>query len=246
MNRQDRDTSGIPGRAIVIACLTFVAGCGAQATAPEPVDSVRLQLDFGGGVTLTSVNYTLTGPPGADGGADGGTVVKTGTLPVGTSDTITAMFGPLGAGKGYDVTVNGLASDGSSYCTGETMFNVPLPSPFVTIQLACSGRASVSADVNVCPTIDSLSVLPSEVYLGSSMQLSLLAHDADNGPAPLAITWSSTPGTLSNTSAMGATFTCTSVGTFTVSVSVDDGTPAMACVDSASVNVTCTALPGGM
>ena len=44
----------------------------------------------------------------------------------------------------------------------------------------------------------------------------------------------------------GATFTCTSVGTFTVSVSVDDGTPAMACVDSASVNVTCTALPGGM
>jgi hypothetical protein len=200
---------------------------------------VKLQLDFGSGVTLTSINYDLTGPNGF--------AERMGTFTVGASDTIIANFGapPLPAGTGYDVKVQGTASDGVSYCTGEVVFNMPRPS-VLQIPLMCSGIASVSATTSVCPTIDSLSVTPSEVYVGSSMQLSLAAHDPDNGPATLMAAWSATSGTLTNTSTTGATFTCTIAGSAVVSVSVDDGTPNMQCVDSATVNVVCTPLPGGM
>jgi hypothetical protein len=239
MKGQRRVTSGIPERAILLTCLVLAMGCADErGNGPESIDSVQFKLDFGGGVTLNSVNYTLTGP---------NNFMKTGTLSVGSSDTVSAMFGALPSGKGYDVKVQGTASDGSSFCTGEAMFNVPLPSPFVSIPLMCSGFASVSADVNVCPTIDSLSVVPAEAYVGGSMQLALAAHDADNGPSPLTASWSSSPsGTLSNLSTMGATFTCTAAGTFNIAVSVSDGSAAMNCADSASVDVVCTPLPGGM
>jgi hypothetical protein len=234
---QRRATSGIPGRALLVTCLALAMGCGDErGTGTETIDSVQFKLDFGGGVTLTSVSYDLTGP---------NSFHQTGTLTVGSSDTVNAMFGPLPAGKGYDVMVQGTASDGSSFCTGEVMFNVPLPTPFVQIPLSCSGIASVTANINVCPAIDSLSVTPAEVYVGSSMQLTLVAHDADSGPAALTAAWTATSGTLTSVSTTGATFTCTVAGSFSVSVSVDDGTPDMQCTDSASVNVVCTAPPGG-
>jgi hypothetical protein len=237
MNRQQRVTSGIPERVILATLWALVMGCsGERGAGPETIDSVQLELDFGGGVTLTSVDYDLTGP---------NSFHQTGTLPVGSSDTVTGMFGSLPAGKGYDVRVSGTASDGSSTCTGETVFNVPSPT-IIQIHLMCSGRASLSGTINVCPRIDNLSVAPSEVYVGSSMQLTLEAHDPDNGPAVLTAAWSSVPpGTLTNLSTAGATFTCTTAGSFTVSVSVDDGEPGMQCIDSASVNVVCTTPPGG-
>jgi hypothetical protein len=237
MNRQQRETFGIPERVILLTWLALAIGCsGERSTGPESVDSVQLQLDFGGGVTLTSVDYDLTGP---------NSFHQTGTLAVGSSDTVTGMFGMLPSGKGYDVKVTGTGSDGSSTCTGETVFNVPAPM-VVQIHLMCSGIASVSANINVCPRIDNLSVVPSEVYVGSSMQLSLEAHDPDMGPAALTAAWSTTPGgMLTNLSTTGATFTCTTAGSFTVSVSVDDGEPGMVCVDSSSVNVVCTTPPGG-
>jgi len=240
MNGQERVTSGIPERAILAACLALVVGCGAErGIGSDSVDSVRLQLDFGGGVTLTSINYDLTGPNNFP--------ERMGTLAVGSSDTITGNFGtpPLPAGMGYDVKVQGLASDGVSTCTGEVVFNMPRPM-VLQIPLKCSGIASVSATTAVCPTIDSLSVSPSEVYVGSSMQLALAAHDPDNAPAALTATWTAPSGTLTSTSTTGATFTCTAPGPVVVSVSVDDGTPNMQCADSASVNVVCTPLPGGM
>jgi hypothetical protein len=216
--------------------LALAIGCGAaRGPDSEPVDSVRLELDFGGGVTLTSIGYDLTGPSAFH---------ATGTLAVGSSDTVIGMFGNLPAGMGYDAKLNGTASDGQSTCTGEVVFNVPHPM-VLQIPLTCSGIASISATINVCPTIDTLEVVPAEVYVGSSMQLTLAAHDPDAAPSPLTAAWTAGPGMLTNTSTTGATFTCTTAGTFVVSVSVDDGTPAMQCTDSAYVNVACTPLPGG-
>jgi hypothetical protein len=240
MNGQERVTSGIPERAILAACLAIMVGCGGErGVGSDSVDSVRLQLDFGGGVTLTSIGYDLTGPNNF--------VERTGTLSVGTSDIVLGTFGTpaLPNGMGYDVKVHGLATDGVSYCTGEVVFNMPRPM-LLQIPLTCSGIANVSATTAVCPTIDSLSVTPSEVFVGSSMQLALAAHDPDNSPAALTATWTATSGNLTNTSTTGATFTCTAPGAAVVSVSVDDGTPNMQCTDSASVNVVCTPLPGGM
>jgi hypothetical protein len=232
-----RTTLGIPERAMLAACLAFVLGCGGERdAAPETIDSVQLNLAFSGGATLDSVAYVLTGPNGR----------HVGTFPVLDQPTVSATFNNLPAGS-YDVTVQGTATDGVNICKGEAMFTVAMQmNVVVPVALTCSGTAAVSADVNVCPTINSLSVAPSEVYVGSSMNLVLAAVDPDNGPSPLTAAWSSTSGTLSNLSSTGATFTCTVAGMFKVGVSVSDGTPQTKCADTASVDVVCTAPPGGM
>jgi hypothetical protein len=113
----------------------------------------------------------------------------------------------------------------------------------VQIQLVCTGLAGVSADINVCPVIDGLSVLPSQVYVGGSTSLVLAARDPDNGPSPLSATWTASSGTLTNMSTTGATFTCTEPGPVDVGVSVSDGTPDPSCGDSIKVTVICTPVP---
>ena len=243
MPRKRRDTSGIPGRAVIAACLVLIAGSvvgcdGERDGAPETIDSVQFDLSFGGDVTLTSVDYVLTGPSPF--------VPRTGTLPVGAQPTIAASFQNLPKGTGYHVTVSGTASDGSSQCMGEATFDVkPAMAAVVnSIPLVCTGIASVSAIVSTCPTIDSLSVSPSEIYVGASTQLEVAAHDPDNGA--VTTTWSATSGTLSNRSATGATFTCTAAGAFAVSVSVTNIAPSTVevCPDTASVTIVCT--PGAL
>ncbi|HVU50159.1 MAG TPA: hypothetical protein VHL80_05715 [Polyangia bacterium] len=195
-------------------------------------DSVRVELDFGSGVTLTTANYVLSGP---------NQFIRTGMIAIGDQDSITATFNNLPAGTGYDVVVVGSASDDTDNCRGETMFDVqPSMNAVVQIQLVCTGLASVTADINVCPVIDSVSVLPAEVHVGASVQLVAAAHDADNGPSPLSASWTASSGTLSNTSPAGATFTCSQVGTAQIGLTVSDGSPAPSCADSVSVSVTCT------
>jgi hypothetical protein len=219
----------------LVACLFLTACGGERGAAPGDIDTVQLNLDFGGGVSLDSVAYVLTGP---------GSFRRVGTLAVADQSSISATFQNLPAGVGYDVVVKGTASDDLSVCKGEAIFDVASSmNAVVQISLACSGVAAVSADVNLCPTIDSLSVVPAEVYVGSSMQLSAVSHDPDNGPSPLAASWATTSGTLTNLSTTGATFTCTAAGTFTIGLTVSDGTAAAKCADTASVTVTCTPPP---
>lgn len=215
--------------------MAVALGCAGDPPPSDTIDTVRFKLDFGGGVMLTSVDYVLTGPPSSR---------RVGTLSVGDQASITAAFSNLPAGQGYDLAVKGTASDDSSFCKGEVIFNVAsMMDAVVTIPLMCSGLAVVTADVNICPTIDSLSVTPAEVQVGSSMVIVAEAHDPDNGPAPLSATWAAMSGTLINLSTTGATFTCTAAGTFTVSLRISDGTPGTKCADTASVTVTCSAPP---
>jgi hypothetical protein len=228
-------------RALLVGCLLAVAsaaGCVSDAAPSSSVDTVQLKLDFGGGVTLTSVDFILTGP---------GAFKRTGTLSVADQPTITATFQNLPVGMGYVINVKGTASDDLNACIGQATFDVAASmNAVVQIALTCSGRATLTADVDTCPTIDSLSVIPAEVYVGDSVQLTSTAHDPDNGPSPLTATWAATSGTLTNLSTMGATFTCSAAGTFKISLSVSDGTPNPKCADNASVTVVCTPPPSAL
>jgi hypothetical protein len=239
MSEREPRSRSVLRRSILVASLltaSSAAGCaGDRDGAPSSVDSVQLKLDFGGGVTLNTVDYLLAGP---------GSFHRAGTLPVGDQPTIMTTFQNLPAGTGYDVMVKGSASDDSSICKGEAMFDVAASmNAVVQIALTCSGRAAVSTDFNACPTIDSLSVIPAEAYVGSSVLLTTAAHDPDNGPSPLIATWSTSSGMLTNLTTTGATFTCTAPGSFKISLSVSDGTPNPKCADTASVMVVCS--PGG-
>jgi hypothetical protein len=210
------------------------AGCASEP-GPPPLDTLRLNLDFGGGVTLTSVDYIMKGPANFS---------QVGTLSVADQPNITATFQNLPPGMNYTISVRGTASDNLNQCKGDATFNVVANmDTVVQIALTCSGRGIVTADVDICPIIDSLSAVPAEVYVGASLQLGLTAHDPDNGPGPLTATWQTTSGTLSNLSTTGATFTCTDPGTFTIGAKVSDGSPVAKCADTATVTVVCTPVP---
>jgi hypothetical protein len=208
-----------------------VSGCANDA-GDAGTRTVRLNLDFGSGVTLSSVDYVLTR---ANSGFS-----RTGSLVVGDQAIVTATFQNLPPGKGYTIAVTGTASDGASTCQGEVMFDVTTnmnAASITTLQipLTCTGLAAVSATVNICPIVDGLSALPLQVTVGGSITLVAAAHDPDGAPGPLAASWTADGGTLSNLSTTGATFTCTAPGTFNVGVTITDG----ACSDTSTLAVVC-------
>jgi hypothetical protein len=209
------------------AAASMTVGCSGEA--PEITNSIQLQLDFGDGVTLTSVNYTLTGPRG---------FTRVGALPVGDQPSVTTTFNNLPSGTGYSLTVIGSASDDMDNCTGQATFDVsPSMTATITVPLTCTGRIDVTANINVCPVIDALEAIPSDVIVGNTIRVTTQTHDADNGPSPLSAVWQVSSGTLSNTSVAGATFTCATAGMFMVSTVISDGD----CTDSASININCSA-----
>lgn len=216
--------------------LALASACGVETAAPagDTLDTIRFKLDFGGGVTLSSVDYVLKGP---------GSFTRIGTLAVGDDAMLSTTFNNLPAGN-YMVSVKGSASDSLSQCKGDATFSVTASmTAVVQIPLLCSGIASVGADFNTCPTIDGISAVPAEVAVGSSIDLMLFAHDADGAPAPLAATWAVSSGTLSNLSVSGARFTCTAPGTFTINVRVSDGAMNNNCADTAALAVVCSPAP---
>jgi hypothetical protein len=220
---------------LVLATAAATAGvaCTSSESNVPTVDTVKVKLDFGGGVSLNNVDYILKGP---------GSFQQVGTLPVGAADTVTTTFQSLPVGN-YGIKVKGTASDDASRCEGEAMFQVAPSSMMmasVNIPLVCSGIAGFSATVSTCPVLDSIAAVPAEVFVGSSLNLLLAAHDSDGLPAPLTATWATSSGVLTNLSIEGATFTCTAPGTFTIQVRVSDGMSNNRCADTGAVTVTCT------
>src|SRR5262249_33229293 len=208
------------------------SSCAGEAQAPATM-TISFELDFGGGVTLTSVDFVMTGP---------NNFRRVGTLPVADSPIVTATFHDLPQGQGYNINVMGTATDDMTGCRGQLMFNVnPSGNANLQIPMMCQGRVEITGTIdNTCPVIDELSAIPSEVQVGASIQVTAVSHDIDGVPSPVAPVWLTTGGTLGNVSATGATFTCTAPGTFTVGLRVSDGK----CQDTATVVLTCT--PGSV
>lgn len=212
------------------------AGCGrAGGGAAAATDVVQLELDFGGGVTLASVDYVITRTTGFR---------RTGTLAVGDDATITATFPGLPPGPGYTIEVRGTATDGETMCRGDRTFEATPGMTTLQIPLTCSGRATVTAAFNVCPTVDGLEAIPSEVQVGGAIGVIARVHDPDDALESLSAIWAASGGALSGLSVAGATFTCTEAGTFTVGLRVADGGGPSRCPDTSTIRLTCTPQAG--
>ena len=135
-----------------------------------------------GGVTLTSVSYTISGPSGFS---------STGTINVASSSTISAVIGGIPAGNGYTITLSATGTDGATICGGSGTFNVTAGAvATVAVTLDChqpakTGSVAVNGTINICPVADGLSANPSDVAVGFPVALAIAAHDPDNGPSPL-------------------------------------------------------------
>lgn len=220
--------------AVSILCgLAVAVGAGAFGCSNDAAtNTVRFELDFGSGVTLSSVDYVLTGPTAG--------FRRTGSLPVGDQPIVTATFQNLPPGQGYNMQVRGTASDDASGCRGEVTFNVtPSMTTMLQIPLTCTGLVAITTTFNSCPVIDGLSANPAEVGVGGSIELTVEAHDDDGGPNPLSVHWRATGGALSNQSTTGATFTCTSPGIFTVGVRISDGDQTTLCPETSTLMLAC-------
>jgi acid phosphatase len=201
---------------------------------------IGLALQIGGGATLNTVTYQITGPNG---------FARSGNIDVSTSTTISATIGGIPAGTGYTIALTGTSTDGGTMCSGSAGFDVTAgKTTQVPVAVAChephrTGSVSVNGTVNVCPTIDGVSATPAEAFVGGTIALSGSAHDGDSGPSALTYAWSTSSGKLSDPTSATPTLTCTAAGTATVTLTVSDGDSTPGCADVVTTPVTCSPDP---
>ena len=213
--------------------LLLAAGSCSQAQ-PSPNGGEYGQgLQISPGVTVDSADYTISGPDG---------FTSAGTVAIGESADVSVVVSNLPVGTGYELVVSGTASDGITVCDGTATFDVATPNSTLTIvvHLECvvpSGDVALEGTVNICPVIDDLTAAPVNLTLGGVASLSVGAHDADSGPAPLSYRWMANGIIIAGKTAPTLSFTCTKLGQVTIAALVSDGDPK--CIDSSSVKVSC-------
>ncbi|HVW24741.1 MAG TPA: hypothetical protein VHC69_05195 [Polyangiaceae bacterium] len=190
-------------------------------------------LEVAPGVTVTSATYRVTNPDGFS---------SAGTVSVGDSPDVAVPLAGLPPDDGFVIDLAATASDNMTVCMGMTEFDAPADgSTTVVVHLTCgvpTGAVQITGTTNVCPVVDALQALPTETRVGGRMSLTATAHDSDDGPNPLSYQWLANGHAINGQTTPNLTFTCTSAGNVSISISVSDGDPA--CNDSSSVTLMCS------
>src|SRR6478736_2996312 len=225
--------------AVLIACS---ADRSQSVPAAETRGDVAFELQAASGVTLNTVSYTIIGPASFS---------KSGSFDVSQSSKIGALIGPLPVGVGYTITLNANSVEGTSSCSGSAQFDVvarqttPVPVSLTCHEGPRTGSVMINGALNICPTLDSVGANPAEVLVGTTIALSVSAHDSDAGPAALSYRWTAASGSLSDANSANPTFTCLVPGSVQLSVSASDGDPLASCADARTITVQCSAVGAG-
>jgi hypothetical protein len=212
----------------------FTAGSADPIVDLEHTGSIGFQLEVGAGITLHSVNYAISGNGFS----------KQDDVDISRSPVLSAVIGGLPAGDGFTITITATSLDGSVTCIGTAIFTVMEGViTNVTIHLQChfghrNGKADLNGVVNLCPTIEDLTVAPMETTVGGTIALRARLGDADGPAATLESTFSDGMTSLSlhgvATSALG--LTCTQAGPSHLTLTVSDGE----CLQATAVDVMCS------
>jgi hypothetical protein len=235
--------AGIVAAATVVACSSQhgAAPGNASNTSPPPLGqtdntgSVGLNLVTPQGTSIYSINWTISN----------GTNTYTGTVNLGDAaiqGSIEFVAGGLAAGTGYTLSLVGADSNGDP-CSGtsNTFPIVAGADNFVGVNVVCTiptdaavasnpNTGSVQVDAGVtfdaqgaylCPAAQSISILPA---LGATGGPPLQLSAAQSGGTPGTFFWTTNApaGSLSSQTGATPTFSCLAVGTFTVTVQVQD------------------------
>lgn len=223
-----------------------LSGCGAQAPSNGPsgedaasVGQLNVDLAVGDSVVLAEVHYEISGNG----------FYKSGTANVLDSRTLKLQVGGIPRGNDYVVKLR--ATDArdpatgdaaaKTQCAGEAHFDIAAgKTSTARVHLQCRlpkpGSVLITGDLNVCPLLDAVTALPSEVTVGHSVNLVAQGRDTDNLPEALRYTWSTSSGVLSTTGETTARLQCTEPGAVTVTATVTDGD----CAESSEVSITCS------
>jgi arylsulfatase B len=198
-----------------------LAGCSSDPIVDdgESLGTVGVNLEVAPGVTLDVVTYAIAGNGFS----------KTGSIDTSGAPTISATIGGIPAGNGYTITLSAASVEEGTTFTGSASFDVTARGvTSVKIHLKGSGTTgngsvAVTGTLNVGPVIDELTATPLTVFVGSTVTLTGVGRDPDDGPAPLSYYWSTTGGVIDDPIGPSSTLTSATPGTFTVKLTVSDG-----------------------
>ncbi|MEN9580756.1 MAG: hypothetical protein RJA70_3765 [Pseudomonadota bacterium] len=197
------------------------------------VGEVEFALNLGHEIDLASVHYDVSGNGYS----------RSGDVNVQKSRVLRFQLGGLPVGEGFVITLSALgAKDPEITCSGSSTFDIQRGQLTRTsVTLTCrlprrSGSLLVNGQVNVCPQIEELSVLPADTVVGSTVSLLASASDPDEQPAALTYVWAASGGQVTDLGNDGSTWSCEQPGTHSVSLTVSDGD----CEDTVVTSVTCS------
>jgi hypothetical protein len=234
------------GHAVLVGLAVATAssiGCSGEpppnGSAAERTGNVGLRLQLAPGVSINTVNWTVTNATTQ--------FTKSGSINTQFNDTVAFQIGGLPSGDGYVIALTATSTDGTIRCAGSATFVIAASTTtHVPVTLYCSGApvdagsAAVAATTQVCADITSLSASATETSVGNSVSLSATASA---GSIAATYAWTATAGTFSDPTSATPIFTCPnapSVVTLTLNVSPS----AVGCptTTSESLAVTCDLL----
>ena len=246
-------TPGVPGDVTGIV--------GGTPGASSRTGTVGLQLNLGPGITLSTLQYTITNPTLAGFATINHSVDVSGSQVIGFSVT-------LPVANGYAVSLSAIDSQGDGCSGGPAPFNVmAAQTNAVGLTLVCNQIVDSGAsvpDVNVattvftadasleaaaaqgtCAAVNSLFASPNETNVGNTVSLTATGIDSSYQSSDVTLTWSATGGvgSLTGTTGTSNTFTCTGAGTekVTVAAAISGGGASCPVIGSVSVTLTCDA-----
>ena len=224
--------------------LLLLAACVPRAGEADPVEdspgSVDLALTMAPGVEVDSVSFEVKG---------NGIKPRSGVIDVtDPRATISFVMSLLPVGSGYTVSLSTTTRDKRTTCTGKAQFSVVADrTSAVRVDLDCGdvkappATGGVVVMANRCPTIGAITVSPTMVSPGGTINLLASAFDPDLGDT-LSFRWSAGGGgVFADPHAANTVFRYNDMGNTTLKLTVSDGH----CEKSKEVAVSCGRITGG-
>ncbi|HEX6243139.1 MAG TPA: hypothetical protein VFZ61_19635, partial [Polyangiales bacterium] len=233
---------------LALAAIGGVHGCAEEkgsdiASETGSIGEVGLKLTLPDGVTINSVNYTVTGGPSS--------VTRSGTVDVTNSNVLRFRVGNLPVGAGYNISLSASTNGGDSCASsaGFTVENNVVTA--VTMTLTCGGgvviqpdnggdlnvNAQVVVDAGVsCPVATGVSSLPLEVLTNSALDLTGYASSTSSS---IVYAWSGQGGSFSSTNTAATSYTCQTPGLHSLTFSITS--PGCTTPSSVNVEIECSA-----
>jgi hypothetical protein len=199
----------------------------------KPMGGIQLGLEVAAGFALSEATYTIDGP---------GNYHREVVVTLSNAPKLATFIGGTPPGRGYVLSVKGLANDGS-ICSGVSApFDViAFQTTLVSMILRCqepdpTGNIQTNGTLNFCASIDNLMASPGSTPVGGTIALGAGTHDKDMGPGPITYSWTANRGSFNAAWSATPIFTCTAPGPVSISLTISDGD----CGDSRSIAVNCS------
>ena len=220
-----------------------IGGCDGSSQSQECITALSVDLDISSEVTIdidgvdlviNEVLWTITG---------NGMEPMMGTIDTSDPNSTASVevFG-IPPGEDYLIELEATSEDGETTCRGQAFFDVTVGvATEVGVLLRCSmgqrfGAVRADGWFNVCAELTKAVVAPLETSIGNSIIVSSQAEDHDEDP--IEYRWSASTGAFANPNAANTFYTCETLGTHELTISVSDDNFDY-CIDSWTVEVTC-------